>query len=95
MYLLRADRPAGHESGKEAGNAALGEDTEERESVGQVWKVGVKAVLGAKGPPDGPEVVLRGGIADTQAFSGLVLSKSECTAEIVRTVTIFQGCVCG
>jgi hypothetical protein len=73
---------------------ALGENTEERDSVGHVRKVRVKAVLGAKGRPYGPEVVSGGGTIadDTQAFAGLILNKAECTGE--STVTIFQGSVC-
>jgi hypothetical protein len=93
--LLRADRVATR--GKETGTVALGENTEEREFVGHVGKVGVKAVLAAEGCPDGPEVVSGGGISETQAVAGLFLSNAECTAESIagRAVTIRQGSVCG
>jgi hypothetical protein len=76
---------------------ALGEKTEEQDSIGHGGKVGVKAVLGAKGRPDRPEVVSGVGVADTQALTGLFLSKAECTAESIAglTVTICQGSVCG
>ena len=95
MYLLRADRVATR--GKETGTVALGENTEEREFVGHVGKVGVKAVLAAEGCPDGPEVVSGGGRSETQAVAGLFLSNAECTAESIagRAVTICQGSVCG
>jgi hypothetical protein len=80
LYLLRADWLATR--GEETGTVALGENTEERDSVGHGGKVGVKAVLlGAKGRPDRPEVVSGGGVADTQALAGLVLIKAECTME--------------
>jgi hypothetical protein len=95
LYLLRADRVATR--GKETGTVALGENTEEREFVGHMGKVGVKAVLAAEGCPDGPEVVSGGGISETQALAGLFLSNAECTAESIagRAVTICQGGVCG
>jgi hypothetical protein len=92
LYLLRADRLTTR--GEETGTVALGENTEERDSVGHMGKVGVKAVLGAKSRPDWPEVVSGGGVADTQALAGRVLSTAkDCTAESIagRAVTICQG----
>jgi hypothetical protein len=95
LYLLRADRVATR--GKETGAVAVGENTEEREFVGHVGKIGVKTVVAAEVFPYWPKVVAGGGIADTQAVAGLFLSKAECTAESIagRAVTICQGRVCG
>jgi hypothetical protein len=56
VYLLRADRLA--MGGEGTVTVALGEDKEERDSVGHCGEVGVEAVvLGAKGSPDRLEVV--------------------------------------